>query len=172
MDPFAKDFDDFFTCMSGSSSGTLGTSAKGDRPPIVPSGKGKLPVSSFGGSQGTLATHKRKLDSLFTVPVDLMEGELDLVANKWISHLADCFLNSSECISTDKAMEADKLYLNERYSRALKACHDVSAPLSLFFFLCVSLILFIIIIFFFCRRPSTSATVSATLVASQPHRPR
>lgn len=59
-----------------------------------------------------------------------MEGKLDPVVNKRISHLADCFLYSSECISTDMAMEADKLDLNERYSRALKACHDVAFYLS------------------------------------------
>ena len=137
MDPLAEDFDTFFSRMSGSSSGT---STKGDRPPVVPGGKEKLPVSSFGGSRGTSATHKRKLSSLFTALGDLVEGELDPVANKRISHLADCFLHSSECISTDMAMKADRLDLNERYSRALKACHDVSAshfflyrPDSLFF---------------------------------------
>lgn len=59
-----------------------------------------------------------------------MEGELDPVANKRISHLADCFLNSFECISTDMAIEADRLDLNERYSRALKACHDAAFYLS------------------------------------------
>ena len=138
MNPFAEDFDAFFSRMSGSSSGTLGTSAKVDRPPVVPGGKGKLPVSSLGGSRGTPATHKRKLGSLFSTPGDLMEGELDPVANKRISHLTDCFLHSSESISTDMAMEADKLDLNERYSRALKACHDVSVShsfLFLFFFI-------------------------------------
>ena len=56
-----------------------------------------------------------------------MEGELDLVANKRISHLTDCFLYSSECISTDMTIEADRLDLNERYSRVLKDCHDMSA---------------------------------------------
>ena len=64
-----------------------------------------------------------------------MKGKLDPVVNKQISHLADCFLYSSECISTDMAMEADKLDLNERYSRALKACHDVSAFLFFLFFI-------------------------------------
>ena len=105
----------------------LGTSVKGARPPIIPGAKGQLPVSSFGGSRGTPTTDKRKLGSLFTIPRDLMEGELDPVANKRISHLVDCFLHSSECISTDMAIEGDRLDLNERYSRALKACHDVSA---------------------------------------------
>ncbi|XP_024956005.1 uncharacterized protein LOC102619120 isoform X2 [Citrus sinensis] len=130
MDLFAEDFDAFFSRMSGSSSNTLGTSVKGDRPPVVPGGKGKLSVSSFGSSRGTPATHKRKLSSLFTAPGDLVEGELDLVANKRISHLPDYFLHSSECISTDMAMEADRLDLNERYSRALKACHDAAFYLS------------------------------------------
>ncbi|XP_052296047.1 uncharacterized protein LOC102608442 [Citrus sinensis] len=130
MDPFGEDFDAFFSRMSGSSSGTLGTSAKGDRPPVVPGGKGKLPVSSLGGSRGTPATHKRKLGSLFSAPGDLMEGELDPVANKRISHLTDCFLHSSESISTDMAIEMDKLDLNERYSRALKVCHDAAFYLS------------------------------------------
>ena len=140
MDPFTEDFKAFFSRMSGSSSATLGTSVKGNRPPIVPGAKGKLLVSSFGGSRGTPATYKRKFGSLFTAPGDLIEGELDPVANKQISHLIDCFLHSSESISTDGAMKSDKLDLNERYSRALKACHDVSAShsflfiLSLFFF--------------------------------------
>ena len=67
MDPFAEDFDAFFSRMSGSSSATLGTSAKGDRPLIVLGAKGKLPVSSFRGSRGNPATHKRKLGSIFTV---------------------------------------------------------------------------------------------------------
>ena len=132
MDPFAEDFDAFFSRISDSSSDTLGTSVKGDWPSIIPSAKGKLLDSSFGGSRGTPATHKRKLGSL-TVSGDLMEGELDLVANKRISHLTDCFLHSSECISTDMAIEADRLDLNEHYSRALKACHDVSAFLFFFF---------------------------------------
>ena len=134
---FGEDFDAFFSRMSGSSSGTLGTSIKGDRPPVALGGKGKLPI---GGSRGTPATHKRKFGSIFTAPRDLMEGELDPVANKQISHLTDCFLHSSESIFTDMTIEADKLDLNERYSRVLKACHDVSAShyflfvLSLFFF--------------------------------------
>ena len=50
MNPFAEDFDAFFSRMSGSSSSTLGTSAKGDRPLIVPGAKGKFLVSSLGGS--------------------------------------------------------------------------------------------------------------------------
>ncbi|XP_052293884.1 uncharacterized protein LOC127901205 [Citrus sinensis] len=104
MDHFGEDFDAFFSRMSGSSSGTLGTSAKGDRPPVVPGSKGKLPVSSLGGSRGTPGTHKRKLGSLFSAPRDLMEGELDPVANKRISHLTDCFLHSFESISTDMAI--------------------------------------------------------------------
>ena len=133
MDPFGEDFDAFFSRMSGSSSGTLGTSAKGDRPPVVSDSKGKLPVSSLGGSRGTPTTHKRKFNSLFTALGNLMEGELDPMANKRISHLTDCFLHSSESIPTDMAMEAGKLDLNECYSRALKACHDMSAPHSFLF---------------------------------------
>ena len=136
MNPFAEDFDAFFSRMSGSSSCTLGTSIKSDRPPIVPGAKGKLPVSSLGSSRGTLATHKRKFGSIFTAPGDLMEGELDPVANKRISHLTDYFLYSSESISTDMAMETDKLDLNKRYSLALKACHDVSVSHSFVFLLC------------------------------------
>lgn len=81
---------------------------------------------SFGGFRGTLTTCKRKLGSLFTVSGDLAEGELDPVANKKISHLTECFLYTSECISTDPAAKTDRLDLNERYSWALKACHDVS----------------------------------------------
>lgn len=131
MDPFAEDFDALFNRISGSSSSTLGTSAKGDRPLVVPSAKGKLRDSSFGGSWGTPATHKRKLNSLFTVSRDLMKGKLDLVANKRISHLTDCFLHFSKYISTDMAIEADRLDLNEHYSQALKAWHDMSA---VFFF--------------------------------------
>ena len=94
----------------------MGTSAKGDQPPVVPGTKGKLPVSSFGGSWGTLATHKRKFGSLFMVYKDLMEGELDPVANKRICHLTDYFIHSSECISSDMAIEANRLDLNKRYS--------------------------------------------------------
>ena len=131
MDPFAEDFDAFISRISGSSSGTLGTLENGDRPLAVPNAKGKLPDSSFGGSRGIPTTHKRKFGALFTVSRDLMEGELDLVANKRISHLTDCFLHSSECISTDMTIEADRSDLNECYSRVLKACHDVSAS---FFF--------------------------------------
>ena len=127
MDPFTEDFDAFFNRMSGSSSGNLGTSAKAIRPPVVPSSKGKLPNSSFGSSRGTPATCKRKLGSLFTVSGDLTEGELDPVANKKISHMTNCFLYTSECIYVDMAAEVDRLDLNERYGRALKACHDVSA---------------------------------------------
>ncbi|XP_052300585.1 uncharacterized protein LOC127903775 isoform X3 [Citrus sinensis] len=126
MDPFAEDFDALFSCMSGSSSSTLGTSAKGDRPPIVLDTKGKLPVSFLGGSRGTSATHKRKFGPLFMVIGDLIEGELDPVANKQICHLADCFLHSSECISPDMAIEADRFDLNEHYSRALKAAFYLS----------------------------------------------
>lgn len=127
MDPFAEDFDTFFSCMSGNSSSTLGTSAKGTRPPIVPISKGKLPNSSLSSFWGTSATRKRKLGSLFIVPEDVMEGELDPVTNKRISHMTDYFLYSSECISVDMATEADRLDLNERYGRVLKACNDVSA---------------------------------------------
>ncbi|XP_052287719.1 uncharacterized protein LOC127899053 [Citrus sinensis] len=130
MGPFAEDFDAFFSRMSGSSFDTLGTSAKGDRPPVIPGGKGKLPVSFLGGSRGTLAAHKRKFDSLFTALGDLMEGELDPVANKQISHLTNYFFHFSESISTDMAMKVDKLDLSERYSRALKVCHDAAFYLS------------------------------------------
>ena len=48
------------------------------------------------------------------------------MANKKISHLTECFLHTSECISTYLAAKTERLDLNERYSRALKACHDVS----------------------------------------------
>ena len=116
MDPFTTDFDAFFSRISGSSSDTLGTSAKGDRPLVVPNVKGKLSDSSFDGSRGTPSTHKRKHDSLFRVSRDLMECELDLVVNKRISHMTNCLLNFSKCISTHMAIEADKLDLNERYS--------------------------------------------------------
>ena len=143
MDLFTEDFDAFFSRMSGSSSGTLGTSSKGDRPLVVLGAKRKLPVFSF----GTPATHKRKLGSLFTVPGDLMEGELDPVANKRIPHLTNFFFHSSECISTNMAIKADRLNLNEGYSRALKACHDVSAFHSYRFFFLVCHFFFS---FFFC----------------------
>lgn len=85
---------------------------------------------SFGGFRGTLTTCKRKLGSLFTVSGDLAEGELDPVANKKISHLTECFLYTSECISTDPAAKTDRLDLNERYSWALKACHDTAFYIS------------------------------------------
>lgn len=153
--------------MSGSFSSTLGTSTNGNRPPAVPSTKGKLHDSSFSSSRGTPATRKRKLGSLFTILGDLIEGELDSVANRKISYLTDNFLHTSECISTNMAAEADKLYLNERYSRALKAVHDVSAShsfsfclyLSLsppLFFFTLSFFLYVIPFFSFCCRwPST-----------------
>lgn len=67
---------------------------------------------------------------MFTVSRDLAEGELDLVANKKISHLTECFLHTSECISTYLAAKTERLDLNERYSRALKACHDTPFYLS------------------------------------------
>lgn len=113
--------------MSGSFSSTLGTSTNGTRPPAVPSTKGKLHDSSFSSSRGTPATRKRKLGSLFTISGDLIEGEFDPVANKKISYVTDCFLHTSKCISMSMAAEADILDLNERYSQAFKACHDVSA---------------------------------------------
>lgn len=56
-----------------------------------------------------------------------MEGELDPMANIRISHLTNCFLYTSEFIYVDIAVEVDRLDLNERYGRALKVCHDVSA---------------------------------------------
>lgn len=127
MDPFTEDFNAFFNRISGNSSGTLGTSAKGTRRPAVLSTKGKLHDSSFGGSWGTPANYKRKLGSLFTISGDLIEGEFDPVANKKISYVTDCFLHTSKCISMSMAAEADILDLNERYSQAFKACHDVSA---------------------------------------------
>lgn len=74
MDQFTKDYNAFFNRMSGSSSGTLGTSAKGTRRSAVLSTKGKLHDSSFGGSRGTPANYKRKLGSLFTSSGDLIEG--------------------------------------------------------------------------------------------------
>lgn len=115
--------------MNGSSLGTLGISTKGARPPLVSSTKIKLQDSSLDGS----AIRKRKFGSLFIVFGDLMEGELDPVANKKISHLTDCFLHTSECVSMDMTAKMDKLDLNERYSQALKACHDVSVSLFLLF---------------------------------------
>lgn len=125
--------------MNGSSSGTLGISTKGARLPLVPSTKIKLQDSSLDGSQGTSAIRKRKFGSLFIVSGDLKEGELDPVANKKISHLTDCFLHTSECVSMDMTAKMDKLDLNERYSQALKACHDVSV--SFFLLFCVILFL-------------------------------
>lgn len=140
MDPFVKDFNAFLSRISGSSSCTLGTSTKGDRPPVVPSTKGKLPISSFGGSQGTLATHKRKLGSLFAVSGDLIERELDLVANKRICHLTDCFLHSSECISLDMAIEANIWDLSDRYSQRSRLVMTLVPHFFFFscsFFMCV-----------------------------------
>lgn len=139
--------------MSGNSSGTVGTSVKGTWPPTVPSTKGKLHDSSIGGSQGTPATHKRKLGSLFMISRDLREGELDPMANREISYLTDCFLRTFECISMDMAAETNRLDLNERYSQALKAYHDVSVSNSysfcppftipfLSFFFCIIILFF------------------------------
>lgn len=127
MDLLHEDFDAFFNRLSGSSSGTQGASSKGTRPPLIPSTKTRPHSSSLGG---TSTARKRKLSSLFTVSGDLVEGELDPIANKTLSHLKDCFLHTSECVSPDVALEADKLDLSERYSRALKACHDAAFYLS------------------------------------------
>ena len=90
------------------------------------------------------------------------------MANKRTSHLADCFFHSSECISTNMAMKVDKLNLSKRYSRVLKACHNVSASFSFFFlFFCVCHSFSSLLLYFFYRRPYTLAIVSATLVVSQ-----
>lgn len=116
--------------MSGGSSGTLGTSAKGTRPPLVPSTKSKSQDSSFNSSKGTSVTRKRKFGSLFTVSGDLIERKLDPAANKKISHSTDYFLYISECVSMDMVDEVDKLDINEHYSQALKACYNLSGSLS------------------------------------------
>lgn len=65
MDPFAEDFDAFFSHISGSSSSTLGTSTKGDRPLVVPSAKGKLPDSFFGA---LLHTKTSESESVLEIP--------------------------------------------------------------------------------------------------------
>lgn len=153
--------------MSGSSSGTLGTSAKGIRRLVILSTKGKLHDSSFGGSRDTPVNYKRKLGSLFMISGDLIEGEFDPVANKKISYVTDSFLHTSECISMNMAAEADILDLNERYSQVFKACYDVSAshPSS-------SYPPYFFSHFFCCRRLSTLAIVFETLAVPRLHKRR
>lgn len=153
MDPFSKDFDAFFNRMSGNSSSTLGTTTKSTRPSAILSAKGKFLDSSFGSSRGTSATCKRKLDYLFTVFKDLMEGKLDSVANMRISHLNDCFLHTSEYIFADMAAEVDILDMNEHYGRARKAFHNVSAfhsyPILFFLFLLFFYVTHFSLLFYF-----------------------
>lgn len=66
------------------------------------------------------------MDSLFSLPEDFIEGELDPVANKKVSHLAEYVHYTSENITPEVAGEMDKLGLDERYNQALKASQDVS----------------------------------------------
>lgn len=52
---------------------------------------------------------------------DFVEGELNPVANKNVSHLAEYLYYTFENITSKVAVEMDKLGLEERYNRALKA---------------------------------------------------
>lgn len=65
------------------------------------------------------------------------------MGNNKIFHLVDCFLHSSDSVSSNITSEVDKLNLNERYGLALKACHDVGTLSSSFFFNCCYIFLIV-----------------------------
>ncbi|XP_006435936.2 probable ATP-dependent RNA helicase DDX31 isoform X2 [Citrus clementina] len=130
-DRSSEDFDAFFNRLrSGSSVTTGSTSLKGTLPLCALGTKIKLHDSSLSDFRGTLGTGKRKVGSLFSLPEDFIEGELDPVANKKVSHLAEYVHYTSENITPEVAGEMDKLGLDECYNRALKASQDVTFLLS------------------------------------------
>ncbi|KAK9189690.1 hypothetical protein WN943_018289 [Citrus x changshan-huyou] len=131
IDRSSEDFDAFFNRLrSGSSVTTGSTSLKGTLPLCALGTKIKLHDSSLSDFRGTLGTGKRKVGSLFSLPEDFIEGELDPVANKKVSHLAEYVHYTSENITPEVAGEMDKLGLDECYNRALKASQDVTFLLS------------------------------------------
>lgn len=131
IDRSNEDFDAFFNRLkSGSSVATGSTSLKGTLPLCALGTKIKSQDSSPSGFRSTLGTRKRKMDSLFSLPEDFIEGELDPVANKKVSHLAEYVHYTSENITPEVAGEMDKLGLDERYNQALKASQDVTFLLS------------------------------------------
>lgn len=65
---------------------------------------------------------------------DPVENELDPMANRQVSHLANCFFYASKSSFSIMATEVDKLGLNERYALVLKVCYDVSTLFSSSFF--------------------------------------
>lgn len=63
-----------------------------------------------------MSTRKRKIGSLFFLPGDFIEDELDPVANKKVSHLAEYVYYTIENITPGVAEEMDNLVLDERYN--------------------------------------------------------
>lgn len=132
IDPLAKDFDAFFNRMSGNSSGTSSThpSSRGTWPPFALGARTNSKESSLSGLKGTLVFSKRKFGSLFTLEGDPVEGELDPVTNRHVSHLANYFFYAFESISAIIAADMDKLGLDDHYGLALKVYHNATFCLS------------------------------------------
>lgn len=61
------------------------------------------------------------MGSFFFLPGDFVEREIDSLANKSVSQLAKYLYYTSKNITLEAAMEIDKLGLDERYNRVLKA---------------------------------------------------
>lgn len=72
-------------------------------------------------SHMALFLENKKIGSLFFLVRRFVEGELNPVANKSVSHLAKCLHFTFKSITPKVAMEMDKLSLDELYNRALKA---------------------------------------------------
>lgn len=82
--------------------------------------KTKLQGFSLGSFTSTLSTQKRKVGSLFSLLRNFIEDDLDPVANKKLSFLVEYFHHIIEIITSEVAVEMEKLGLDERYKRAFK----------------------------------------------------
>lgn len=121
MDQFCKDFDALFNSLKRGSLVTSGsTSSKGTLLLFVLTTKTKLQGFSLGSFTSTLSTQKRKVSSLFSLLRNFIDDDLDPVANKKVSYLVEYFHHIIEIITSEVAVEMEKLGLDERYKRAFK----------------------------------------------------
>lgn len=121
MDQFSKDFDAFFNRLKSGSLVTSGsTSSKGTLHLFALSTKTKSQGFSLSSFTCTLGTQKRKVDSLFFILRDFIEGDLDPVANKKVSYLVEYFHHIIENTTSEAVVEMEKLGLDEHYKQAFK----------------------------------------------------
>lgn len=129
MEAASDDFNAFFQKTSDGPFGVLNTAlpAGNTWPFRAPMMKTRSQSTFYSRLRGNPHAHKRKFGYVSSFPEDLLEGELDPIANEKVSHLAHYVYYFVENIILEAVAKTDRLELSEPHGCTLKAIEDLSA---------------------------------------------